>query len=126
MINLSDAIIHLFSWPYMYMVVMVLCLIRTKTLLSESVKQTLVDASYDNRLIIGLNDCGQILQRCLGLFVYYCICCQFVLDVQKSTKVAYSCYIIYNTANFILTVKYNSQLGAFYCRKMKLADGLCP
>jgi len=63
MINLSDAIIHLFSWPYMYMVVMVLCLIRTKTLLSESVKQTLVDASYDNRLIIGLNDCGQILQR---------------------------------------------------------------
>ena len=37
--------------------------VRTKTLLSESLKETLVDAAYDSRLITGLNGCGQLLQR---------------------------------------------------------------
>lgn len=36
---------------------------RTKALLSESLKTTLVDAAYGSRLIICLNDCGQLLQR---------------------------------------------------------------
>jgi len=35
---------------------------RTKTLLSESLKETLVRAARDSRLTCGLYECGQLLQ----------------------------------------------------------------
>jgi len=80
--------------------------VRTKTLLSESLKETLIVAARDSRLTCGLYDCGQLLQ----MYATCCLLCRMSVI-----------YIYFNTFLFEKTRFSTTEIDSiynliFYCR----------
>jgi len=63
--------------------------VRTKALLSESLKETLDGAGRDRRLTCGLDNCGQLLQ----MYVVLCLH-NLHFDFGKVSLVQLCCFVI--------------------------------
>ena len=89
--------------------------VRTKTLLSESLKETLVVAARDSRLTCGLYDCGQLLQMYAMLFVVCLIYIYFnTFFYRKLSFVQLKLTVLY--CYFVLQIILCLTLGVFLCR----------